>query len=261
MLKKENENKTNPIGIPPMVSKLSPIPCYLQLKEILKHQISTGSITPTLPPERELAEKYHLSRPTVRQALNELVKEALIIKRRGQISTVVKASPMVRDYAQELISFSEEMHRKGYTPTSRVLRFEIAPAPPEIAEKLNIGVGEDVVLLERIRFGDGEPFNLGISYVPHRLCPDILQVDFNQEPSLHSILKCRFGLDLVISQESFEPVMPTMEEARWLDIPTKMPLLLMEGVTFAADGTPVEYFLLKFRQDKARFSVRVLKQS
>lgn len=243
------------------VSKSNPIPCYLQLKEILKQQIGEHLFDESFPSERELAEKYHLSRPTVRQALQELVKEGLIIKRRGQISTVVPASHMVRDYAQELISFSEEMKRKGYTPTSKVLRFKAIPAPFEVAEKLKIKEGEDTILLERVRYGDGEPFNLGISYLPLKLCPDIFEIDFNQQSSLHSILKSCYGLDLVMSQESFEPMMPSKKEAQLLNITTKMPLLLMEGITYTADGIPVEYFLLKFRGDKARFSVRVFRHS
>jgi GntR family transcriptional regulator len=255
----QNITKTSTIN--QFVSKSSPIPCYLQLKEILKQQIEERLFEVSFPSERELAEKYHLSRPTVRQALQELVKEGLILKRRGQISTVVPAIQMVRDYAQELISFSVEMKRKGYEPSSKVLRFETISAPIEIAEKLKINEGEDTIVLERVRYGDGEPFNLGISYLPLKLCPDILEIDFNQQSSLHSILKSRYGLDLVMSQESFEPMMPSKKEAQLLNITTRMPLLLMEGITYTADGIPVEYFLLKFRGDKARFSVRVFRRS
>jgi len=258
---KKEQFKTKVDVVSQFVSKTSPVPCYLQLKEILKQQIEEHLISSSFPSERELAEKYHLSRPTVRQALQELVKEGLIIKRRGQISTVVPPSHMMRDYAQELISFSEEMKRKGFIPSSKVLRFETIPASHEIAEKLKIKEGEDTVLLERVRYGDGEPFNLGISYLPLKLCPGIFKFDFNQQPSLHSILKSCYGLDLVMSQESFEPVMPSKKEAKLLNITTNTPILLMEGITYASNGTPVEYFLLKFRGDKARFSVRVFRCS
>ncbi|MCX6089230.1 MAG: GntR family transcriptional regulator [Candidatus Atribacteria bacterium] len=240
------------------ISKTGFIPCYLQLKNILKEQINSGVFIATIPSERELSEKFHLSRSTVRQTINEMAKEGLIVKRRGQATVIIPINRMVRDYAHELISFSEEMRRKGLIPSSKVLRFEKVPATTDLAEKLKVKEGDELVLLERIRYGNTEPFNLGISYLPFSLCPTIFQFDFNQE-SLHHILKSHYGLDLVMSQESFEPAMPSQHEAQLLGIPLCSSLLLMEGLTYAADGTPVEYFRLKFRGDKARFTVKVFK--
>ena len=242
----------------PMISKTDFIPCYLQLKNILKEQIQSGVITGAIPSERELAERFHLNRATIRHTLSELVKEGLILKRKGQSTVIVPFHHLERDYAHELISFTEEMHRKGLTPSSKVLCFKKIPANRNLSTKLNIPIGSEVVVLERIRYGNSQPFNLGISFLPFSLCPTIFEYDFNHE-SLHQVLKSAYGLDLVMSHESFEPVLPTEEEAKILEIPVCSPLLLMEGITFAADGRLVEYFQLKFRGDKAKFTVKVFK--
>ena len=257
-VKKESERNLNHY-IQPTISKLNPLPYYLQLKNVLMDEIKSGKMVGTIPSERELSEQFHLNRATVRHCLNELVKEGIILKRKGQPTVIIPPHHMERDYASELISFTEEMLKKGLTPSSKVLRFEKLPADKDMAGKLNIKVGDEIVVLERIRYGNQKPFNLGISYLPFSICPTIFQYNFNHE-SLHLVLKSAYGIDLVMSHESFEPSLPTKEEAELLQIPLCSPILLMEGITYASDGRPVEYFILKFRGDKAKFNVKVFRK-
>ena len=238
----------------------SALPIYVQLKNILKREIEAGLYDLTLPSERKLAEKYHVNIHTVRRALAELEKEGIVIKRKGRVTAIVLKEASFRDYARELLSFTEEMQRRGLKPSSRVLQFEKVLPGPEVQQALSLEPGEEVVVLERVRYGNGKPFNLGTSFLPYRLVPDIFSFDFNKE-SLHYVLRARYGIDLVMAEETFEPVMPTPEEARLLELPPLMPLLLMKGVIYSGGGIAVEYFSLKFRGDEARFSVRVLRSS
>lgn len=242
------------------ISRDSALPIYLQLKNILKNDIQRGLYNFTLPSERRLAEKYHVNVHTVRRALEELEKEGVIIKRKGQVTAIVLKEASFGDYARELLSFTEEMQRRGLKPSSKVLRFEKSAPEPEVQRALSLSPGEEVVILERIRYGDGRPFNLGTSFLPYKLVPDIFSFDFSRE-SLHHVLRSHYGIDLVMAEETFEPVMPTPEEIQLLELPPSMPLLLMKGVIYSRDGIPVEYFTLKFRGDEARFSVRVLRRS
>ncbi len=242
-----------------VISRSSPLPIYIQLKTILKKEIQAGLYDLTLPSERSLAEKYHVNVHTVRKALAELEKEGVIIKRKGQVTAVVLKEAIFGDYTRELISFTEEMQRRGLQPSSRVLRFEKVSPEPEIRRALALKPEEEVVVLERIRYGNGKPFGVGTSFLPYKLVPNIFFIDFNQE-SLHNVLRSRYGIDLVMAEETFEPVMPTPEEIQLLNLPPMMPLLLMRGVIYSSDGIPVEYFSLKFRGDEAKFSVRVLRR-
>ncbi|MBC7217991.1 MAG: GntR family transcriptional regulator [Candidatus Caldatribacterium sp.] len=242
------------------VSRNVPLPAYAQLKNILKARVESGFYGPTLPSEAELARQYHVSKHTVRRALLELEKEGTIIKRRGKVAVTVKGENFFREYARELLSFTEEMRRKGLVPSSKVLRFEKILPDSEVCKMLNLKEGEEVVVLERVRYGSGEPFNIGTSFLPYKMVPDIFSFDFGEE-SLHHVLRTYYGIELVMADESFEPAMPTPAEAQLLHIPRSMPILLMKGVIYSIEGTPVEYFHLKFRGDKARFSVRVFRKS
>jgi GntR family transcriptional regulator len=242
------------------VSRNTPLPAYAQLKDILKAKIESGLYGPTLPPEAELAKQYRVSKHTVRRALLELEREGVIIKRRGRVAVTVKSENFFREYARELLSFTEEMQRKGLIPSSKVLRFEKTLPDSEIRKMLSLEEGEEVVILERVRYGNGEPFNIGISFLPCRIVPGIFSFDFSRE-SLHRILRTHYGIELFMADESFEPAMPTPMEAQLLHIPQSVPILLMKGVIYSTEGIPVEYFHLKFRGDKARFSVRVFRKS
>ncbi|MCX7668361.1 MAG: GntR family transcriptional regulator, partial [Atribacterota bacterium] len=222
-----------------LISRDGVIPIYIQIKNILKEEIQNGVYNLTLPPERTLAEKYHVNVHTLRKALAELEKEGVIMKRKGQVTAVVLKEATFRDYARELISFTEEMHRRGLQPSSRVLRFEKILPNMEVQQALALKPEEEVVVLERIRYGNEKPFNLGVSFLPYKLVPDIFSFDFDRE-SLHYVLRSFYGIDLVMAEETFEPVMPTPEEARLLDLPPMMPLLLMKGVIYSRDGIPVE---------------------
>lgn len=243
-----------------LISRDSALPVYIQLKNVLKSEIQAGLYDLNLPSERKLAEKYHVNVHTLRRALAELEREGVIIKRKGRVTAIVLKDASFRDYARELLSFTEEMQRRGLKPSSRVLRFEKILPKPEVQRALLLSPEEEVVVLERIRYGDDKPFNLGISFLPYKLVPDIFSLDFNRE-SLHYVLRSHYGIDLVMAEETFEPVMPTPEEVELLNLPSVMPLLLMKGVIYSRDGIPVEYFSLKFRGDEAKFSVRVLRSS
>jgi GntR family transcriptional regulator len=241
-----------------VISKNSPLPYYVQLKNILQNLIAEGVIIKQIPSEGIIAEKYHVSRATVRQALKLCEEEGLIIKRKGKNSCILPNPKMVRDYSYKIISFSEEMRIKGMKASSKVLRFEVIPADSRLASALELEKGEEVVLLDRIRYGDNEPSNLSLSCIPYKFCPGILEKDFSVN-SLYLALNADYGYDLAFSHRYFESVMPTKQEAQDLGISIDTPLLLVDGVTYLADCTPIEYYEMKFRGDKSRFFIRVIR--
>jgi GntR family transcriptional regulator len=108
-----------------------------------------------LPPESGLVSNDHVGRTAVRQVLDMLVNEGLIYRQRGRgifvAHSTVEQSPM------RIIRFTEDMRQRGCKPGTRILRSEVVPAPAEIAGKLEIGEGEELALLERLRLADGGP--------------------------------------------------------------------------------------------------------
>ncbi|MBE3562031.1 MAG: GntR family transcriptional regulator, partial [Ktedonobacteraceae bacterium] len=101
----------------PTLERSNPLPLYYQLKEVLKQQIRAGYFSPNdaIPSEPELVAQYHVSRATVRQALTELVHEGLLYRQHGRGTFVCE--PRVQPHSlSELISFSEDLRRRGKRP-------------------------------------------------------------------------------------------------------------------------------------------------
>lgn len=96
-----------------MLDKQSPIPIYIQIEEQLKQQIQQGDfpVGTAIPSERELTERFDVSRMTVRQAITNLVNDGLLYREKGRGTFV--ASPKVEQPLNGLTSFTEDMVKRG----------------------------------------------------------------------------------------------------------------------------------------------------
>src|SRR5690554_3980081 len=135
----------------------STVPLYIQLKEHLRTQIEQGHYAAgaRIPSERELAQAFHVSRMTARQALQLLATDGFIASRVGKGTFVLK--PRIDQELLLLTSFTEDIRQRGMVPHSRVIVAAIEPADQEVAKKLQISEGTDVVFLSRVRMADEEP--------------------------------------------------------------------------------------------------------
>lgn len=227
----------------------SQTPYYRQLYDILRDDLAGGKWPPgeRMPSETELIEQYRVSRITVRQALDMLVKDGWIYRRRGQGTFATK--PTIEQGLTRIISFTEDMQQRGLTPSTRVLSSRLEPASAEIAGRLSIPPGSEMAVLERLRLADGEPMSLEISHLVHRLCPGILQGDYAQIP-LHEALRDRADIRLVRASQSIRAIAATKELAGTLAIGVKAPLFYIERVSYSQYGVPVEYLQLYHRGDR-----------
>src|SRR6476659_66204 len=115
-----------------------PLPRYYQLKEIIRERIVTGEWEPgsLIPSERELCERYGISRMTARQAITELVNEGLFYREQGK-GTFVSRHKITQQLIN-LTSFSEDMKARGQRPGSKVVAAQMVPADEALAERLRI---------------------------------------------------------------------------------------------------------------------------
>jgi len=133
----------------------APDPLYIQVKDTLVAEITSGrySAHQRLPSERELSEKYKVSRMTARQALLDLAREGLIYTRVGKGTFV--AEPKIDQQLRTVTGFSQDMHVRGNKPSSRVLEAGVVPATPEVAAALRLLPDAEVIVLARVRLADG----------------------------------------------------------------------------------------------------------
>jgi GntR family transcriptional regulator len=227
----------------------SKLPYYRQLYELLRKNIDGGQWRPgdMLPSETEFIDRYQVSRITVRQALAMLVKDGLIYRRRGLGSFV--AVPKIEQGLNRIISFSEDMRRRGFRAGTAILSSGLMPAPQEIAQSLEIGTGEEIAFLERLRLADGEPMSLEVSHLIHRLCPGILEKNFAQSP-LRDALERDYNLVLVHARQQIRAILAPEKLAQKLTVSVGAPLFYIERISFSQANSPVEYLQLYHRGDR-----------
>jgi GntR family transcriptional regulator len=227
------------------INSRGPIPKYFQLREILLDLID-AELEPEapIPSERELAERYGLSRMTVRQAINGLVAEGRLFKVRGRGTFVAKPK---MDLQVRLASYTDDMARRGMVPASRVLAFERIKATGHLARELELEQGEPIVLLERLRFADGIPMAVERTHLPEVRVPGMLDGDPPQ--SLYQYLSQQYGLAPTWGEQMIEASTANTEEAALLKMPPPAVVLRMTRRSYANDVL-VEYAASVYRADR-----------
>ena len=240
------------------VDKESPLSLYYQLKQIIIDKIEKRELTENdkLPTEKELCDKYDISRATVRQALKELETEDYIYKIQGKGTFV---SP--KRYQQDLLkfySFTDEMKKIGKTPTSKVLSFEITTPPKKIAETLGIKMDEKIYKFTRLRLADDEPMMLETSYIPYNIFKGIKKEDLEITP-LYTIFLNEYGTTFSKAEEIFRPTLMEKDEAKKLKYIEGGPAILLERITYNNENTVIEYTKSVARGDKFKYHVVLAK--
>lgn len=237
------------------INKNTPVPLYYQLKEILREFIRNSSVDDPIPTESELCEQFEVSRPTVRQAINELVSEGYLRRNKGK-GTFVTQPKVRRDFLLALESFNTEMRRRGIKPTTRVLALEITEPDQLVQEKLMLNQNDPVVFLRRLRFADGQPLMIVNSFLPYARFPGFENFDF-ETISLHSAIEKNYPVKLHRALRSIEAIACSPEEALHLDIEPNTPVQYLETLVYATDGWPVEFSTAWYRGDRSRFTVEL----
>jgi GntR family transcriptional regulator len=238
-----------------MINRNHPLPLYYQLMQELRQRIEAGTWKPgdLIPSERELSETYGISRMTVRQALAELVSDDLLRRDQGRGTFVAKQK--IRKRLSRLTSFTEDMRARGKAPRARVLHMEITSARPKVAEMLQIDLGHQVVMIERLRQADGEPVGIECCHLSFDGCEAILRQDLSG--SLYRLLGERFGLIPTQAQEDIEAGACGSREAQILGIQHGDPVLLIRRRTFDQDQRAFEYVESVYRGDNRILSVEL----
>ena len=227
------------------ISPRSPVPKHQQLREILINLIDTELEPDTpIPSERDLGERYGLSRMTVRQAINQLVADGRLYRVRGRGTFV--AQPKM-DLQIRLASFTEDMTRRGMIPASRTLGFERIEATPVLARQLELNPGEPVVRLARLRYADSIPMAVERTHLPENRVPGLLSRGTPQ--SLYQVLADEYGLKLTWGEQVIEAGNPDPEDAALLEIPAGGVVLRMSRRSYAGDVL-IEYAVSAYRADR-----------
>jgi GntR family transcriptional regulator len=211
----------------------------------LIENLGTGD---AIPSERQLSTDLGVSRLTVRAALDDLVRDGFLIRRRGAGTFV--SEPKI---AQELTmtSFTEDMKRRGMRPGSRTLSIDIVPAGAQLGRFLHVSPSEPVVVIKRLRLADQESMAIETLHVRESLVPDLTGRDL-EDSSFYELLRHRYGIVISGGVQTIEPTVTNAEESEALGVPLHSPAFLFERFSHDGDDSVVEYVHSIYRGDRYR---------
>jgi GntR family transcriptional regulator len=231
-------------------------PAWLRAQSAIEEMIasSTYAAGEKIPSERRLAEQFGLSRMTVRQAVEGLVRVG-VLERDSTNGTRV-ASPSIRRVmdSRHVFSISEQIRSSGAEPGSRLIYFARAGADKEIADRLGIQADAPVIGIRRLRTANRIPFCVETSFLPAERVPGLAAADLMEDASLYSILESRYGLRPVArrSEISVAPIEP--DHAEWLGLPLGTNVLLLRSIVFDREGNAIEYVVSVNHPDRVSFA-------
>lgn len=226
------------------INKNSPMPLYYQVKEIIIENIKNGNY-PTnqaILTENEMIASFDVSRTTIRQAVNELISEGYLYRKRG-IGTFVSSqhlNPSYNDYFSAL-NTDDLIKLNGKKLTKKIIEYHTLKPGKDICDLFTLPIGSDFYLFYRVEYGDEQPITFTRTYVPciyiNNLKKDLLEI----ENGFHNYLE-KQGYTIEILDASVE-IMDNYDELtlNTLKLEEGSPVLLLKSKNSTKDGTVIEY--------------------
>ena len=223
---------------------------YIQLTRIFLEEISTGKwgLDEKIPSEDELCKKYHVSKITVRQAINILSSDGYLMKIQGKGTYVTSVMPVV-GLAMKT-RFTEEMFGKEVQVTKELLSKGTTTPPSDV--KMYLKTDNPIYQFLCRRMVNSNPAYLDESYVPYHMLPDIEDLDIINA-SLYSILQEKGLMKIFKMIQTVEILNVDESSAKYLDIQTGVPALAVHRLLLSSDSTPVGYTRFIGRSDRYKF--------
>ena len=240
-----------------MKSRLVTEPIYQQLGSLLREMIQRGAFRAgeKFLTEREICERFGVSRATANKAVSNLVSQGLLTFRKG-VGTFVRDG--VLDYElSRLVSFTDKARAAGMKPSTKVLAFRRLKASrieDEIAAALRLNRNDEVYFMERLRLADDEPVIMERRYVVAALCPKLTKRMVGE--SLYRLWRERYRLEISGARQTIRAVAIRGKDARLLKVSSGSPGLLVTGVGFVRGNIPLWHENTLYRGDRYEFRNR-----
>jgi GntR family transcriptional regulator len=236
----------------------SAIPLYCQLQEIIRSRIESGELKPgeQLPPLPELCRDFGLSQGTVRQALSDLERQGLIVRRHGKGSYVAHPHPTGPQDLSAVSSFSTYYRTVlGSELGSRLISVDIVPSNRSVAKKLEIPEQTEVVAIQKLKMDEGQPYFLVTSYVARSMFPGI-ECEDHTEGSLIDLLHGRYQVHITRVRGWLEPVLTGDFESKMLNVRKRSTAMLYDRLRYSG-SRPVVLSRHIIRGDKCRLTFQL----
>ncbi|NRD76317.1 GntR family transcriptional regulator [Bacillus sp. BRMEA1] len=202
-----------------------------------------------IPDEISLAKEFHCSRMTMKRALDILVVEGLLYRKRGHGTFIVQSAIQngrVNVMSDQITGLTNMIKDKKIT--SKIIKFEVLFPSKDVAEHLAIDMKTAVYYLIRLRLVDGEPYVIEKTFMPAHLIPGV--TDEVLQGSIYDYITQKQGLSIAGSHRIIRACKPNELDQAQLACQPDDPILEVEHVGFLNNGIPFEYSFSRHRYDK-----------
>ncbi|MGR3741262.1 GntR family transcriptional regulator [Companilactobacillus sp. DQM5] len=227
------------------------VPVYIQIHNQIKKEVESGKwkIGERIPSERSLSQTFHVSRMTLRQAVQTLVDEGILQRKVGSGTYV--ASSRVQEKMTGTTSFTEIMKSQGRVPSSKTVSYYLSDPSISEMENLNLESEQQVLRMERIRYADGQPICFETTTVPANLISNLSKKDITT--SFYNALENKGGYKIGNSNQTVTATLASEKIANLLDVKRSSAILRLRQLTFLEDGLPFEYVRTQYASDRFEF--------
>lgn len=224
---------------------------YQEIYTELKEQIKDGKMEANmyLPSESEYMNTYHVSRDTIRKALNLLLHDGFIVKEQGKGSKVIDLARIAFPISG-LTSFKELMNTMHGEVKTDVIYFEKREVRAEEKEDMFMQTGE-LFAIQRVRSLDGERVILDSDYLNAQIVPNVTKQI--AQDSLYDYIEHKLQLKISFAKKEITVIPASPEEKKVLDLGKYDMLVCIKSYVYLEDATLFQYTISKHRPDKFRF--------
>ncbi len=209
-------------------------PLYLQIARKLSEDVRNGRyhVDQALPSERTLSELLSVSRVTARKAIDQLVEQGLVVRRRGSGNYI---APRIEQPLSNLTSFSEQLQQRGHQPGSRWLKRAIVTASPDEQLSLGLSPNTKVARLERLRLADDVVMAYEVSVLPQKIIADPNAIGESLYQYLDSV-----GKGPARALQHIRAMNASAELAGRLNVPIGQAVLFITRIAYLESGEAME---------------------
>ncbi|WP_034945735.1 GntR family transcriptional regulator [Erwinia oleae] len=227
------------------------MPKYMEIYREIRLRIESGNYAPDkkLPEGSKLASEFSCSELTITKALDLLVREGLVLRKRGSGSFVKRLASSASN--SHLSGTAERCARAGKKLETRVINFTAEPADEHVAQKLTIPRGQLVYVIHRVRVIDGVPSIIEYTWMPVDLIPQLTLTYVNQ--SIYHYITRQLGWVIHSAHMTITGQQATHHECQQLALVEPTALIQVEQVAFLDNGKLFEYSIARHLWDSFNF--------
>lgn len=229
----------------------SAIPLHVQLKDIIEHNVAMGIYKNRIPSERQIMEEFNVSRSTVREAINMLVREGILEKIHGK-GTYISLKPL-HEWLGNLSSTTDTIKSMGMEPGAKLVTHYITDPPKHI--KTTTGL-KKAYFIKRIRYADNIPIGIERHYYPIPIGKELITFNLN-DATLYDLIENELGIHFAEAKQTIRSGIVLPEDIPYLEVSADSHVLIAERIIKGRDGKIIEFEHANYRGDLYKIDVNL----